>query len=279
VTLADGWWAEVPEAGAPAPSTFTPGKDSICSWFTPGAMTAIVAQARRDSGAQMDAFDGDGCRSDVGGRAQRDPPRGARLVHRRLPAAAGQRIRRGVLLLSRRSRARGCAGDERPRDQPLRGPGDRGRRPDAASDGLGPVARHNTPATWAEGPTPHVSRDSATTRLLAAACSGSRATAPGAVDTSGMWVSEDGVAHTVSLPKPQQLMTKRFRRALGQVHSALPVQVENPCSSCAGCRRCTPTSLVPRPSRCAGPVLRAAPGSRPPAPRCQQAGRAQEVRS
>ena len=70
VTLADGWWAEVPEAGASAPSTFTPGKDSICTWFTPGAMTAIVAQARRDSGAQMDAFDafdGDGCRSDVDG--------------------------------------------------------------------------------------------------------------------------------------------------------------------------------------------------------------------
>jgi hypothetical protein len=68
VTLADGWWAEVPEAGASAPSTFTPGKDSICTWFTPGAMTAIVAQARRDSGAQVDAFDAfddDGCRSDV----------------------------------------------------------------------------------------------------------------------------------------------------------------------------------------------------------------------
>lgn len=70
VTLADGWWAEVPEAGASAPSTFTPGKDSICTWFTPGGMTAIVAQARRDSGAQVDAFDAfdaDGCRSYVDG--------------------------------------------------------------------------------------------------------------------------------------------------------------------------------------------------------------------
>ena len=52
------------------------------------------------------------------------------------------------------------------------------------------------------------------------------ATAPGTVDTAGMWVSEDGVAHTVSLPKPQQLMTRDFRRALDQLHSRLPVQVE-----------------------------------------------------
>ena len=41
-----------------------------------------------------------------------------------------------------------------------------------------------------------------------------------------MWVSEDGVAHTVSLPKPQQLMTEKFRLALDHLHSTLPVQVE-----------------------------------------------------
>jgi hypothetical protein len=28
-----------------------------------------------------------------------------------------------------------------------------------------------------------------------------------------MWVDEEGVAHTVALPKPQQLMTTSFRRA------------------------------------------------------------------
>jgi hypothetical protein len=52
------------------------------------------------------------------------------------------------------------------------------------------------------------------------------ATPARSVDTSGIWVSEDGVAHTVSLAKPQQLMTKKFRRALDQLHSMLPVQVE-----------------------------------------------------
>lgn len=30
-----------------------------------------------------------------------------------------------------------------------------------------------------------------------------------------MWVDDEGVAHTVALPKPRQLMTKSFRRALG----------------------------------------------------------------
>lgn len=46
------------------------------------------------------------------------------------------------------------------------------------------------------------------------------------VDTSCMWVTEDGVAHTVALPNPQQLMTENFRRALDQLHSKVPVQVE-----------------------------------------------------
>lgn len=36
----------------------------------------------------------------------------------------------------------------------------------------------------------------------------------GRCHSSGMWVDYDGVAHTVALPRPKQLMTKSFRVSL-----------------------------------------------------------------
>ena len=41
-----------------------------------------------------------------------------------------------------------------------------------------------------------------------------------------MWVDDDGVAHTVALPKPKQLMTKSFRGSLQRVVQSDPEAVE-----------------------------------------------------
>ena len=43
---------------------------------------------------------------------------------------------------------------------------------------------------------------------------------------ASMWVDEDGVAHTVALPEPQQLMSKSFRRALDQLRRSHPTQID-----------------------------------------------------
>ena len=44
---------------------------------------------------------------------------------------------------------------------------------------------------------------------------------------ASMWVDQDGVAHTVALPKPQQLMSKSFRRALDQLRRSHPTQIHD----------------------------------------------------
>ena len=48
----------------------------------------------------------------------------------------------------------------------------------------------------------------------------------GRCHSSHMWVDDDGVAHTVALPKPKQLMTKSFRGSLEPVVQSDPESVE-----------------------------------------------------
>lgn len=45
-------------------------------------------------------------------------------------------------------------------------------------------------------------------------------------DSEGVWVDEQGVAHTVALPKPKQVMTKSFRHSVDFLLRTERAQVE-----------------------------------------------------